>query len=97
MSHSKHINLQDEGVLAGLTEAARSIKRHGALANVELSHGGKYAGVDLAKNSGGRTPVRYGPAGNASRRLKDRGNAQELIHEIVELSEKCRFGQTRRL
>ena len=31
MSHSRHINLQDEGVLAGLTEAARSIKRHGAI------------------------------------------------------------------
>jgi len=35
----KHINLQDEGVLAGLTDAARSIKRHGALANVEISTG----------------------------------------------------------
>jgi 2,4-dienoyl-CoA reductase-like NADH-dependent reductase (Old Yellow Enzyme family)/thioredoxin reductase len=85
MSHSKHINLQDEGVLAGLTEAARSIKRHGALANVELSHGGKYAGVDLAKNSGGRTYVRYGPSAET---LPDGSKVEEmhkeLIHEIVE-------------
>jgi len=85
MSHSKHINLQDEGVLAGLTEAARSIKRHGALANVELSHGGKYAGVDLAKNSGGRTYVRYGPSAEM---LPDGSKIEEmhkeLIHEIVE-------------
>jgi 2,4-dienoyl-CoA reductase-like NADH-dependent reductase (Old Yellow Enzyme family)/NADPH-dependent 2,4-dienoyl-CoA reductase/sulfur reductase-like enzyme len=85
MSHSKHINLQDEGVLAGLTEAARSIKRHGALANVEISHGGKYAGVDLAKNLGRRTHVRYGPS---AERLPDGSKIEEmpreLIHEIVE-------------
>ena len=85
MSHSKHINLQDEGVLAGLTEAARSIKRHGALANVELSHGGKYAGVDLAKGSQGQTRTRYGPSAemlpNGS---KVEEMPKELIHEIVE-------------
>jgi 2,4-dienoyl-CoA reductase-like NADH-dependent reductase (Old Yellow Enzyme family)/thioredoxin reductase len=85
MSHSKHINLQDESVLAGLTEAARSIKRHGALANVEISHGGKYAGVDLAKTPGGRTPVRYGPSAEM---LPDGSKIEEmpkaLIHEIVE-------------
>ena len=85
MSHSKHINLQDEGVLAGLTEAARSIKRHGALANVELSHGGKYAGVDLAKKLGGRTHVRFGPSAET---LPDGSTIEEmpkkLIHEIVE-------------
>jgi 2,4-dienoyl-CoA reductase-like NADH-dependent reductase (Old Yellow Enzyme family)/thioredoxin reductase len=85
MSHSKHINLQDEGVLAGLTEAARSIKRHGALANVELSHGGKYAGVDLAKSLGGQTHVRYGASAET---LPDGSKIEEmpkeLIHEIVE-------------
>jgi len=85
MSHSKHINLQDEGVLAGLTDAARSIKRHGALANVEISHGGKYAGVDLAKNSGGRTHVRYGPSAEMlSDGSKIEEMPKELIHEIVE-------------
>lgn len=85
MSHSRHINLQDEGVLAGLTEAARSIKRHGALANVELSHGGKYAGVDLPKNLSGRTYVRYGPSAEM---LPDGSKIEEmpkeLIHEIIE-------------
>lgn len=85
MSHSKHINLQDEGVLAGLTEAARSIKRHGALANVELSHGGKYAGVDLAKKAGGPAPLRYGPSTETlSNGAKIEEMPKELIHEIVE-------------
>jgi 2,4-dienoyl-CoA reductase-like NADH-dependent reductase (Old Yellow Enzyme family)/thioredoxin reductase len=85
MSHSKHINLQDEGVLAGLTEAARSIQRHGALANVELSHGGKYGAVDLAKEVRGQAPVRYGPSAET---LPDGSEVREmpepLIHEIVE-------------
>jgi 2,4-dienoyl-CoA reductase-like NADH-dependent reductase (Old Yellow Enzyme family) len=85
MSHSKHINLQDEGVLAGLTDAARSIKRHGALANVEISHGGKYAGVDLAKKPGGQTPVRYGPSAETlPNGSKIEEMPRELIHEIVE-------------
>jgi 2,4-dienoyl-CoA reductase-like NADH-dependent reductase (Old Yellow Enzyme family)/NADPH-dependent 2,4-dienoyl-CoA reductase/sulfur reductase-like enzyme len=85
MSHSRHINLQDEGVLAGLTEAARSIKRHGALANVELSHGGKYAGVDLAKKAGGPAPVRYGPSAETlPNGSKIEEMPKELIREIVE-------------
>jgi 2,4-dienoyl-CoA reductase-like NADH-dependent reductase (Old Yellow Enzyme family) len=84
MSHSRHINLQDEGVLAGLTEAARSIKRHGAIANIELSHGGKYAGVDMAKGAQG-AQLRYGPSAET---LPDGSTVEEmpveLIREIIE-------------
>jgi 2,4-dienoyl-CoA reductase-like NADH-dependent reductase (Old Yellow Enzyme family)/thioredoxin reductase len=84
MSHSRHINLESEGVLAGLTEAARSIKRHGAIANVELSHGGKYAGVDMAKGAK-EAPLRYGPS---SETLSDGSMVKEmpleLIREIVD-------------
>ena len=84
MSHTKHINLEHEGVLAGLTEAARSIKRHGALANVELSHGGKYGAVDL-KDKHGQAPVKYGPSAET---LPNGAKVEEmdlaLIHEIVD-------------
>jgi 2,4-dienoyl-CoA reductase-like NADH-dependent reductase (Old Yellow Enzyme family)/thioredoxin reductase len=84
MSHSRHINLQDIGVLAGLTEAARSIKRHGAIANAELSHGGKYGGVDMSKSAQG-TQLRYGPSADT---LPDGSVVEEmprdLIREIVE-------------
>jgi 2,4-dienoyl-CoA reductase-like NADH-dependent reductase (Old Yellow Enzyme family)/thioredoxin reductase len=84
MSHSRHINLQDEGVLAGLTEAARSINRHGAIANIELSHGGKYAGVDMAKGAQG-PQLRYGPSAEilpGGSRVEEM--PRELIREIVE-------------
>src|SRR3972149_11579273 len=84
MSHNRHINLQDEGVLAGLTEAARSIKRHGALANVELSHGGKYADVDL-KDSHGQTVVKYGPSAQTlPNGVKVEEMPVALIREIVD-------------
>jgi 2,4-dienoyl-CoA reductase-like NADH-dependent reductase (Old Yellow Enzyme family)/thioredoxin reductase len=79
MSHSRHINLQSEGVLAGLTEAARSIKRHGAIANVELSHGGKYAGVDLAKEAHG-VQLRYGPSAEA---MPDGSVVEEMPRELI--------------
>lgn len=85
MSHSRHINLQDEGVLAGLTEAALAIKRHGAMANVELSHGGKYADVDMNMDARGKAPGRYGPSAET---LPNGAKVEEmpkaLIREIVD-------------
>lgn len=42
-SHPKHIRLDDRMSLPSLTEAAAEIHRHGCLASIELSHGGKYA------------------------------------------------------
>ncbi|MGD9210601.1 MAG: NADH:flavin oxidoreductase, partial [Desulfobacteraceae bacterium] len=85
MSHTRHINLQDENVLAGLTETARAIQQHGALANIELSHGGMYAGVDLAKGPDGENPKRYGPSAHTlSNGAKVEEMPKNLIHEIVD-------------
>lgn len=46
-SHGRLINLQNPGVLAGLTNAARAIRRHGALASVELNHAGMLSDFDV--------------------------------------------------
>ena len=91
MSHTNHINLQSQGVLAGLTETARSVKRHGALANIELSHGGKYAEVDIAKEFKKKKnkKIKYGPSAEI---LPDgfvvKEMPKKLIREIAEA-----FGQ----
>ncbi|MCQ2451939.1 MAG: NADH:flavin oxidoreductase, partial [Oscillospiraceae bacterium] len=45
-SHGRLINLQNPGVLAGLTNAARAISRHGALASIELNHSGMLSEFD---------------------------------------------------
>lgn len=42
-SHPQHVRLDDRRTLPSLTEAAAEIHRHGCLASIELSHGGKYA------------------------------------------------------
>ena len=49
-SHGRLINLTNPGVLANLTNAARAIKRHGALASIELNHSGMLSEFDVASD-----------------------------------------------
>ena len=62
-SHARMIDMQSDFVIASLTKAARAIRRHGAVANLELSHGGKYTEVDNlnAAKISAAGDVRYGP------------------------------------
>ncbi len=61
-SHGRLINLTNPGVLANLTNAARAIKRHGALANIELNHAGMLSDFDKVKEDRtGDANVHYGP------------------------------------
>ncbi len=61
-SHGRLINLQNPGVLASLTNAARAIKRHGALASIELNHSGMLSEFDVvASERGGDGLVHWGP------------------------------------
>ena len=46
-SHMYHLDLQTVGSLASFTYTADAIRRHGAIASVELSHSGQYAGTYL--------------------------------------------------
>lgn len=50
-SHDKQLQLDSYGVRQGLTETTRAIHDAGALANIQLSHGGMYGG--LASVGGG--------------------------------------------
>ncbi len=61
-SHGRLINLCNPGVLAGLTNLARAIKRHGALASIELNHAGMLAEFDVvASERKGDSALHYGP------------------------------------
>jgi 2,4-dienoyl-CoA reductase-like NADH-dependent reductase (Old Yellow Enzyme family)/thioredoxin reductase len=62
-SHDQQISLDDPHVLPCLSTVVKAINRYGAVANIELSHGGKYAGLasiggDLVNESA----VAYGPS-----------------------------------
>ena len=75
---ARNISLEAEGVLPGLTNAARAIKRHGGIPSIELIHGGKYAAIDNVDD------VRYGPSPDV---LSDgvivREMSKKMIGEIV--------------
>ena len=61
-THGKLINLQNPEVLAGLTNVARAIQRHGALASIQLNHGGMLSQFDvLEAEKHGEKEIHYGP------------------------------------
>ena len=62
-SHGRLINLQNPGVLAGLTNCARAIRRHGALASIELNHAGMLSDFDVVAADRKRDErAHYGPS-----------------------------------
>lgn len=83
-SHGRSINLSHPDVLAGLTQLARAIRRHGAAASIELAHGGKFSAVDSRPDERKRDAVKYGPVDevmpDGSRVL---AMPKDMIREIV--------------
>ena len=62
-SYGRLINLTNPGVLAGLTNCARAIRRHGALASIELNHAGMLSDFDVVAAERKRDAnVHYGPS-----------------------------------
>ncbi|UWP60651.1 FAD-dependent oxidoreductase [Ruminococcus gauvreauii] len=61
-SHAFHLDLATPGSLSGFTYTADAIRRHGAIASVELSHSGQYAGTYLTDKDRKRGLAQYGPS-----------------------------------
>ena len=55
-------DLATPGSLSGFTYTADAIRRHGAIASVELSHSGQYAGTYLTDKDRKRGLAQYGPS-----------------------------------
>ena len=84
LSHGRHIMPLNPYSLGPLTQTARAIKRHGAVANIELSHGGRYAGRAIIDPSNA-APVHFGPVDELlSNGTQVRAMSQEMIREIVD-------------
>ena len=88
-SHDRNINLEADYMIMGLTELAGAIKRHGAAAGIELSHGGYRAGADNAEKYAAIDDIRY----SASAMTLPDGKKvtempKEIIREIVQSFEK---------
>lgn len=83
-SHMYHLDLQTVGSLASFTYTADAIRRHGAIASVELSHSGQYAGTYLTDKNRKQGLAQWGPSeGVRPDGLPVKELTQELIDDIV--------------
>lgn len=78
-SHNKQLQLDSFGVRQGMAQAARAIHNGGAIANIQLSHGGKYGGLTSVGGDMDRCSVAYGP----SYEVTPAGEVQEMPKEMI--------------
>lgn len=89
-SHAFHLDLATPGSLSGFTYTADAIRRHGAIASVELSHSGQYAGTYLIDKGKKHDLAQYGPS--ATKRpdgVEVKELTQEIIDDIVKAYGDC--------
>ncbi|MNC06226.1 NADH oxidase [compost metagenome] len=89
-SHMYHLDLGTVDSLASFTYTADAIRRHGAIASVELSHSGQYAGTYLTDKNKKQGLAQWGPSPGVrpdGREVKEL--TQELIDDIVAAYGKC--------
>ena len=83
-SHMYHLDLQTVDSLASFTYTADAIRRHGAIASVELSHSGQYAGTYLVDRDKKQEMAQWGPSnGTRPDGRKVKQLTQELIYDII--------------
>ena len=83
-SQMLHLSLKVPGQLAAFTYVADAIRRHGALASIELSHSGQYAGTYMVDKEGKARLHQYGPSdGVRPDGMEVRALTKEQIKDIV--------------
>lgn len=91
-SHNKQLRLDSFGVKEGLHYAASRINNAGAIANIQLSHGGKYGGLASVGGTYDLNQRAYGP----SHEITPQGEVFALSKEqILEIAES--FGRAAKL
>lgn len=89
-SHMYHLDLHTVGSLSSFTYTADAIRRHGAIASVELSHSGQYAGTYLTDKDQKQGLCQWGPSATTRPDgMEVRELTQELIDDIVDSYGKC--------
>ena len=83
-SHMLRLSLKTPGQLGAFTYVADAIKRHGALASIELSHSGQYAGTYMVDKKAKAELCQYGPSdGVRPDGMKVKALTKEQIQSIV--------------
>jgi 2,4-dienoyl-CoA reductase-like NADH-dependent reductase (Old Yellow Enzyme family)/thioredoxin reductase len=79
-SHGRLINLENPFAIQSLTDAARAIRRHGAVASIELNHGGMYSEMDVLNESRDSEIFKYGASDMV---LPDGKRVREMPLELI--------------
>lgn len=77
--HTKELKLHDPLILPSLTHAARTIRRHNCIPSIELSHGGKFAGIPNLENP----HPKYKPYGPMHEFTPEGVEVFELTEEMI--------------
>ena len=89
-SHAYHLDTTILNSLASATYTADAIRRHGAIASLELSHSGMYAGTYMTDKSKQKSMHQWGPDDTTRPDgVKVKALTEDMIKEIVEA-----YGQT---
>ena len=89
-SHAYHLDTTILNSLASATYTADAIRRHGAIASLELSHSGMYAGTYMTDKSKQKSMNQWGPDDTVRvDGVKVKALTEDMIKEIVEA-----YGQT---
>lgn len=89
-SHAYHLDTTILNSLASATYTADAIRRHGAIASLELSHSGMYAGTYMTDKSKQKSMHQWGPDDTVrADGVKVKALTEDMIKEIVEA-----YGQT---
>lgn len=84
-SQMLHLSLSSPGQLGAFAYVADAIKRHGAVASVELSHSGQYAGTYMVDKAKKGSLCQYGPSdGVRPDGIPVKALTHEQIDDIVE-------------
>lgn len=89
-SHAYHLDTTILNSLASATYTADAIRRHGAIASLELSHSGMYAGTYMTDKNKQKSMHQWGPDDTIRPDgVKVKALTEDMIKEIVEA-----YGQT---
>lgn len=80
-SHMYHLDLETVDSLTSFTYTADAIRRHGAIANVELSHSGQFAGTYSIDKERKNSLVQWGPSETVR---ADGKKVHELTIELIQ-------------
>lgn len=83
-SHAYHLDEKILNSMASFTYTADAIRRHGAIASLELSHSGMYAGTYMTDKEKQKTMCQWGPSDTVRKDgVQVKALSKEMIKDIV--------------